>query len=394
MFLRRFFNLEFGAIFFGTLYFYLLNYANSFRAAAMDGTVAMIQSLSYAVLALVVTLSFMSIWSNKHNLVRRNTLLKLVFVILLGGLLFYATKSVGVVLALPLGIMLINTSDRSIFQYIFYSGVLFFILTVALYLFGVITTAGDRIDTALFDNKENVQQLYSLGFNNPNLTYKFFMPILLSGLYLFGKRKRAIVILFLTSVYIGLLTGSTAGFAIAGMACLSFALIEHGRLKSMIRRITPHMFGILTILTFAVAIVFGTAGSLPNSVNDGLTGRPELWNFRIENGSYINIMHNNDEYSIDGFGKGNSGQGYFALDNTFLYIMVYYGLIVYALYYLLYYKSTRIIKDEKILLVGLLLLATLFIGERSDVYSNIFLLFAVKYMARHYFYRSKLNAQN
>ena len=357
----------------------------------LDGNAEISRNLAYCALVVAISLSLLSIWRNRKEYFRHGNSFKLVIVVILCALLLIATKNIGMVLSLPVGLILINTKDRTIFKYIFYSSLVLYCLTVIFYTIGFIN-GGDVVDTPLFDNKENVQQLYSLGFNNPNVAYKFFMPILLSALYLFGERKRIILLLFIVSVVLGLLTGSTAGFIVAGIACLGFAAINREGMKKFVRKIIPYAFAFLTISSFLVALVFGSASSVPNPVNDALTGRPRLWNLRIDNNSYLNVLGNNDQYPTDRFDDKGIEQSYYALDNTFLYLMVHYGLVIYVLYFLVYSKSSLIIRDEKLLLIGLLLLLVLFIGERSDFFSNIYLLFAIKYLALNYFHKEKLNA--
>jgi hypothetical protein len=211
------------------------------------------------------------------------------------------------------------------------------------------------------------------------------MPILLSALYLYSDRKAVIIVLLITSTILGLLTGSTAGLIIAVIACIAFSGINRRMTKEAIKKIAPYGFIFLTILSFAIATSFGSPGSLPNPVNDALSGRPQLWSLRVEDGSFVNLFGNNDQYTTSQLSENGQAQQYYALDNTYLYLMVHYGLVIYLLYLWLYVKSTKLINDERILLVGLILLLAMVIGERADFISNIFLLFAIKYVSAYYF---------
>jgi hypothetical protein len=384
MFLKRFFNLEFGAISLGILFFYLSNYMNSFMLMGLSESAVISRYLAYAALAGSLIFCLLSIWKNRSQFFARSNSYKLLAVLAISVVLVLATKNIGMLLSLPIGVMLVNTKDKDIFRYVLCSSVVLYAFTVLLYLFGVVT-GGDKVDTALFDNKENVKQLISLGFSNPNLAYKFFMPILLSALYLYSDRKAVIIVLLITSTILGLLTGSTAGLIIAVIACIAFSGINRRMTKEAIKKIAPYGFIFLTILSFAIATSFGSPGSLPNPVNDALSGRPQLWSLRVEDGSFVNLFGNNDQYTTSQLSENGQAQQYYALDNTYLYLMVHYGLVIYLLYLWLYVKSTKLINDERILLVGLILLLAMVIGERADFISNIFLLFAIKYVSAYYF---------
>jgi hypothetical protein len=81
MFLKRFFNLEFGAISLGILFFYLSNYMNSFMLMGLSESAVISRYLAYAALAGSLIFCLLSIWKNRSQFFARSNSYKLLAVL-------------------------------------------------------------------------------------------------------------------------------------------------------------------------------------------------------------------------------------------------------------------------------------------------------------------------
>lgn len=379
------FSLEFIAIFSISLYFYSATWAAGFRLIGESGQQSFLLNIAYVSLAMSLFASIILFWTNHTHFLRHK--IKTLGLALLLVLIWTLTREVGILSSFIVGAALAGANDRKIFISIFISSSILFLIAV---LLGADTlVAGNKVDTGLFADRDTHTELLALGFTNPNVAYQFFMPALLSGLYLFGRRKRHIVIFAILSTVIGIATGSTAGFLVAILSCLFFLAINRKPTRRIAKRLAPYGMLLMTLVTFALTsapLLYHT------TINDALTGRPAFWQLRTENLSFLNLAGDNDSYAVqppqgeercEYVGGGNAIHC-FPLDNTPLYIMVHYGIVVFAIYLVVYYRAGKIIKDPKILLIGLLLLLLLLL-ERTNFMNNIYLLFAIKHLTSYDF---------
>jgi hypothetical protein len=222
----------------------------------------------------------------------------------------------------------------------------------------------------------------ALGLSNPNSVMLIFFNVIALTLFLCNTKRQSFlssVLLFALTVIFSVATGSTTGL-IMGIVTLVLVLSAkyHKNLLKLFRKITPWMFLLITFLTFAVALNFGLSGDRQNDVNTTLTGRPYLWNLRIENGSYINLLGGNDQYV---------GDTNYPLDNAPLYILVYFGAVMYLIFFYIFYSGSKKIKEPE--LIAYILAATLLLfSEKPELYGLV-LIFLQKTITEHHFLYNK-----
>lgn len=253
------------------------------------------------------------------------------------------------------------------------------ILLIVSYIFSVLgLNGGNAISRPLFGvDGTQATALTAMGLSNPNSVMLIFFNVIVLLLFLCKTKRQTLlasVLLVALTVILSVATGSTTGLVIGIVTVIFVLSAKHGK-KALrfFRRITPWMFILITLLTFIVAVNFGSSSDRQNEINNTLTGRPYLWNLRIENGSYINLYGGNDQYA---------GDPSYVLDNAPLYILVYYGLFLYVVFAYVFYSGSKRIEEPE--LVAYILAATLLMfSEKLELYGLV-LLFLQMAITKHH----------
>lgn len=387
MLLRKVLNLDFAAIYLAVAYSFLINYGFSLKTMGYAEIGNYLYAVAYAFAIIVVVIFIRKIIHLKFKSKMKMSL----FFAILGSFVVLSVLSgeltmVGAILAVLMGVLASGANDRRIVKYLLISISGWFLFSLLLGVLGL-SAGGNVIDTPLFGSKENTVELFAFGLRNPNVAARFFIPIALCLLYLYHRKTSVVLGIAITSVIVGYTTGSTMSIFVLLLSVLIFMSIGKDSTRKIIRKLAPYSFLISTILVFGIAILFGFKATLPNEINTALTGRPYAYGLRVENGSYLNLFGNNDAYSTLNNDDMNNT---LALDNMPLYTMVFYGLIVYAMYFFLYYKAGKIIKDDRILAMGVILSIVMLTEKNGLVIDNIYIIFAVKYVFNNYFNKEML----
>ena len=287
------------------------------------------------------------------------------------ALLAITVQSISIFLPVFIGFAALGGSNKTIARVVSVSLSLLLLLSSIFYVFGL--NGGNTVSKPLFgDDSYYSVVVPSLGMSNPNGVMMIFVIIIITTLYTCSTRRQFRYLTFVLlslAIILSTLTGSTTGLLIGLFAILLMYLAKYGKkTPKRLKKISPWMFAIVTLLTFVLGASFGPASSLPNPVNDTLTTRPYMWNLRIENDSYLNIYGDNDQYISDGSKAGNAMP--YALDNMTLYILVKYGIVIYFIFFYLFYMGSKRIKDPE-LLVFVVVACLLMFVERMYLYSTI-----------------------
>jgi hypothetical protein len=304
----------------------------------------------------------------------------MLFIILLLFVAFI-TESISFTLPLLIGFAGFYANNRTTAKFAVVS---FSILLITSLIFSVAgLNGGDTVSKPLFGVDDSyAATVTALGLSNPNSVMLIFFNVIALTLFLCNTKRQSFlssVLLFALTVIFSVATGSTTGL-IMGIVTLVLVLSAkyHKNLLKLFRKITPWMFLLITFLTFAVALNFGLSGDRQNDVNTTLTGRPYLWNLRIENGSYINLLGGNDQYV---------GDTNYPLDNAPLYILVYFGAVMYLIFFYIFYSGSKKIKEPE--LIAYILAATLLLfSEKPELYGLV-LIFLQKTITEHHFLYNK-----
>lgn len=296
-------------------------------------------------------------------------------------LLLFTVKSLSIVLPILIGFAAIGVSHRAIAKL---SAVSLSTLLAISSFFSILGLSGGNIlSKPLFgDDSYYSITTNALGMANPNSVMLIAITIIALVLFLHNTKKYTLILsglLIIAVIGLASITGSTTGMVLGLLTiCLGSLCKYSGKLSRMVLKIAPYTFSLVTIITFIVGINYGPSSSLPNPVNDALTTRPYLWNLRIENRSYINLHGNKDAYTAD-YSKGGDA---YALDNMTLYMLVHYGILVYIIFWFIFFKGSKLIKDSE-LSSYIIITTTLMLVERMYLYS-IVMTFLIMSITTHY----------
>ena len=354
----------------------------SLSASRMDGF--WLQSIlssvvNFIILPSIIALTIYGIFINFKYYARH----KWFTIIFIATILSIAviTKSASLTLPLLIGFTGLQADNRKAAKVAVLSLSILLIVTCIFSSLGI--NGGNAINKPLFgvDNTSSIT-LTALGLSNPNSVMLIFFNVIALLLFLCRTKRQTLfasVALVVITVILSAVTGSTTGLIVGILTVLLILVAKHSeRALKIFRKITPWMFVLITLMTIAVAINFGSSSDRLNDVNSTLSGRPYLWNVRIENGSYINLHGSNDYYA---------GDPDYALDNAPLYIMVYYGLITYTVFAYVFYSGSKKIKEPE-LLAYILAATLLMFSEKIELYGLV-LIFLQKAITEHHLLDNK-----
>ena len=198
----------------------------------------------------------------------------------------------------------------------------------------------------------------SLGFPNSNQPLLYLMIIAMNGAFLFTKkkeRKQFALILFVIATAIFVATLSLTGYI-----CILFFLGAYAFSSAHLFRIARIAIPIIAItaiiLTPIIALEYGQDNG--NFMNEALSKRPYIWNLRISDGAYSNIIGNADKFQS----KDNEDKSGYTLDNQYLLLVARYGWVILLFFFYIYFIGVQKITNPAII-SGLFALSIYFIFE-------------------------------
>lgn len=295
------------------------------------------------------------------DLFRKKVYLKEIKSILIFGIisiyfvLFYFEQNF--VISFILALICLRRNDREFIK-------IFFISSTACFLFSLlldsinVTNSGKMI--RIVDGVTNIR--YNLGFTHPNEVFLFFLPIVLSGFYLFSKNEAFYIVTIIAATILYEITDCRTGFYVI---ILFFILVLLRKLfkNKYIKKIIPIAFLLFTIFSILLAVFFGD--NRTNIVSSLLSGRPFFWDYYIENGKMFTFLGDNLVKNM-------------FLDNFYLYLLVQLGIIGYLIYFVIYYSSLKKLSNN----YKYLIIATVFLiyglFEANVIIGSIQFLFAIQ----------------
>lgn len=225
-----------------------------------------------------------------------------------------------------LAILFLYDDDKQMIKYFLVSSVLMFCLTLSLSSFGILESSyrgREFSDTIRTD----------LGFGHPNRVFLYILPIVFSYYYLYGNKKNFKIITLLISCIMYYFTDSRTGFYLI-IFFLLYTSIKNVKLDNLIKRITPFLLPFTTVLTLILTNIYNNGGL--RELSYVLSGRLYYINYYIQNNSLVSFF-------------GNNSAGNNLIDNFPIYLMIEMGSIIYIVYCYIFYKGTKLIKDQKII---------------------------------------------
>ena len=261
---------------------------------------------------------------------------KFIFIVFLGifsSLIFLIYKEDNLFFYFLIAILYEDEDTLKMVKIIFYTSLIMYIIVLIL---GITDIISSTIAYRNIDGNLDVRR--SLGFFNANAVFIYYLPIVLSGYYLFSNVKIFNILVLITATILYFFARSRAGYIVV---CL-FILLSLFKNNKIIPKLSKNMFGIMTIISILIAILYGQNST--NTINELLSGRPYFSYYYLENNLVFTFFGNNMINSM-------------ILDNFYLRLLVNYGIIGYLVYFYIYRKGSSLLQmDYKLMLCSVIFL--------------------------------------
>lgn len=290
-------------------------------------------------------------------LVYKNFRLGILTTLLVVSLFTLLTKQSWLLIPFILFLSFADGNFKLLAKYLFVFSILCFISVVAVGLF-LPEVGRDVVDksysvASIFGTDAN-----SLGFPNSNHPLLYFTVIAINGAFLFSEKKQRrayALVMFIIASILFLTTLSVTGYI-----CVSFFLLVYAfatvQLLKIIRIAIPIIAVVAIVATPLIATRFGYENG--NSVNEALSRRPYLWNLRVSDGAYLNVVGNADNYQSKDADDTNG----LTLDNQYLLLIARYGWLVLLLFFYVYFIGIQRVTNPAVI-SGLLAMSIYFMFE-------------------------------
>lgn len=176
----------------------------------------------------------------------------------LGLISFYRQREFYTYLLMALNF--INKDFKLLMKYIFASALFSYIFIFSMCMFGIVP------ENIMF--REDIVRR-RLGFSNPNVCFRFYLPIVISGSIIFDNSKRFLGTCSVVSVLLFLLTNSRAGVIIVNLFILLAMMPKKVKEKVYKPEAIPFVFVGLT----ALALILSTNCNELETLNSWLSNR-------------------------------------------------------------------------------------------------------------------------
>ena len=263
-------------------------------------------------------------------------------------------------LALTSSTLLILNRDEFI-KIFFYTSVGFYLLVIALALFGVLPMV-----YVGFDGNESQRYgfaKYSLGFDGPNQASLSFFPILLSGMYLYGTRRVFTGIALIACITVGILTGSRTGFLLSLAFIPAYRLLLHKHGEHKKSTIAPYLF-VIGLLVSCIGAAVLVDNDLANRV---MSGRPKLIDQYLQSEYTPSVFGSDEVYNKAQYGTP-------PVDNFPVYIYARYGIIGFIIFAFVFWQGMRREYSTKMYILFLFIILYGFAEAFFDIAAKNFIL--------------------
>lgn len=281
---------------------------------------------------LAIILNIVIILKRKFN---KQQLLTIIVIFMLVLVMTYLSKSLDFVVVLLISLMFYKDNIKDFFKIFFISSLGCYLLTIFLYIIGVLENHAIRRFT-----EDGVIIRNSLGFSHVNGVFKNFLPIVLSGYFLVKEKniRKYNLFIFIISTVLYIISNSRTGYFCILIYLLLTTFLDVMKYKVANRSI-KYMFLICTLITFIIANFAGK--SINNPINQALSNRPVIWNQYINQYGLLNLVNLNST-SIH-------------MDNTYLTYLLNFGIIIFTCVFIVKYFAIKKIQNHRILLIILVL---------------------------------------
>lgn len=327
-------------------------------------------------------LQIMTLFFALLNIFARKYSKKYLLAIILGvfpGAITYITTNSSLMFFSMLAIFLIGDTDvESVLKEVF-------LIYVFVFLFANVAAFVGVIPNGMSYVLEGTKKCYFFGYNNPN-SYASALGIIVL-LYWTIKRnkltKNKVIGGMIIQIINYLITSSRTSIFISVVVVLFFMFLKNSYFRKILRNWSVWIFTdfvLLNGLSILMYMMIGRGNILVDIINDG------IFNGRI--GLAWKALY---EYKLSLFGEQidisyvASRTNYFALDNGFVIILLYYGIIGFATVFIIYYLLMKHLRDKEeyiLIIVGIaFIIWTMYEGTMATLESNFVYLFLGKYLS-------------
>lgn len=232
---------------------------------------------------------------------------------------------------------------------IFKSLSIVFILTILLGILNVIPISESY---RTIDGESQIRT--SLGFPNANAAFAYFIPIVLSGIYLFKNNKLFSIITIIIAITIYRFTMCRTGFYLSVIIIFINLFIKNIDYK----KFNKNIFMICFVISILLALFFGTTKY--NTINELLSFRP--W-----------FCYQFLKLGISKWGLGIPDN--IILDNLFFKLLANYSIFGIILYYYIYKNGRKICSKDKYLLYAMIFFSIYNIFEAMTIGNFVLIIF-------------------
>ena len=284
---------------------------------------------SFFIIFLSLILALLGIQILKAKIPKKK-LMTFVFLLLLVLFASLLQRNAHLLIQLLLGLLFLYEDDREFIKYFFYSHIIMFPTTIFFNVFGL-------TNASTFIRDTNYKIRYSLGFAHPNIIFLYFMPIVFSGIYLYGNSKAFKIFMLVLSFLLYIFSDSRTGLIIT-VSFILFSSMNKSKIEQITKKIAPYLLP-LTFLVTVVVISCYQNGEL-KFLNQLLSGRLYYVGSYMENNSLLSLT-------------GNYSAGESLIDNFSVFIIIEFGIIVYLTYVYVFYRGLKLIQNKKIVIIAI-----------------------------------------
>lgn len=336
------------------LYYYLSLFRQSSELLGIN-----VKKIASYLLLLFLIVTFVHLMINLGSIYTSYRNSRFSFIVILFCVLFftYITQQSWLMIPYLLFLSFAESSPRELAKTLFVYSSIFYLAVLAI---GVYIPDVGR---AVVDKSYSVASVVgtnanSLGFSNSNHPLLYLTVIAINGAFLIrsrGKQKKYALIMFMLATVIFFAT-----LSITGYICISIFLLFYYFSTKQLLRIARIVIPIIVLISIIVTPLLSTkyGHDYRNPTNIALSNRPYLWNLRVSDGAYHNLLGNADNYQS----KDDQDNTGYTLDNQYLLLIARYGWLSTVIFIFIYFVGLRRVNNPAII-GGLLALSIYFIFE-------------------------------
>lgn len=262
-----------------------------------------------------------------------------IILLMFGGLTFILCKEQLILIYIIMAISSKNIDNDKIIKYYLGFNLLFLLVVVIGNMIGVIPDTAD-LHYRIVNDVQKIR--HDFGFGNPNAMFFYLMPIYTGYIYIRYEKYNWVdrIVLWSVAIFVYVTTYSRTGFAVIVLGLIMIEIFKRIDIFkfNFIKKIVINVPLILIVVSLFIGFVFAASPKL----NSLLSARPEYWN------KYLRVI------SILGNVQSSSMLATYPLDNSYVYLLSLYGILVTVLFVLITnYSLNKFIeqKDYKFVII-------------------------------------------